>query len=235
MASRQFSERGLKTTKTARSVNRDRFPPVALPEALQLQHSVGNRAMSDALRPSIPGHGGQLPSGFRSFAESRFHRELGDVRIHHGGAAVAAARALGARAFTIGRSIVLGQERATESSSRRLLAHELTHVIQQQHEPTDSIPRTSLESAERTANEVMMSFDGATPLPAIAPVGGVTLQRLPAVDAGTPAAPATPVQPKLSEAPTKLETSRLDPISFPGRDEAALDREIGRASCRERV
>jgi hypothetical protein len=59
--------------------------------------------------------------------------DFGQVRIHAGAPADAAARAVNARAFTVGRSIVFGPgEYAPRTlAGQKLLAHELTHVIQQ--------------------------------------------------------------------------------------------------------
>jgi pyrrolidone-carboxylate peptidase len=59
--------------------------------------------------------------------------DFGGVRVHTGGSAAEASRSINARAFTLGRDIAFGAgEYAPESrSGRRLLAHELTHVVQQ--------------------------------------------------------------------------------------------------------
>lgn len=82
--------------------------------------------------------GGQpLPASERAFFEPRFGRDLADVRLHSGPAAGALARSVDARAFTLGSSIVLGDGQY----SRELLAHELTHVAQQNH---DTIHRAQI-------------------------------------------------------------------------------------------
>jgi hypothetical protein len=59
------------------------------------------------------------------------------VRIHTGGSADAAARAVGALAYTRGSDIVFREDqyRPDTFAGRRLLAHELTHVVQQGHAP----------------------------------------------------------------------------------------------------
>ena len=64
---------------------------------------------------------------------SRFGRDLGDVRVHIGSEAAAAATAIDARAYTVGHHIVFGpgQYRPGTSEGKRLLAHELAHVEQQ--------------------------------------------------------------------------------------------------------
>ena len=55
--------------------------------------------------------------------------DLGDVRVHAGADAAAAARAVSAEAFSVGSHIVLGAGHEPASATR-LLAHELTHVVQ---------------------------------------------------------------------------------------------------------
>ncbi|WP_295433352.1 DUF4157 domain-containing protein [uncultured Thiodictyon sp.] len=70
----------------------------------------------------------------RTWFESRFGRDFSAVRIHTDERAAASARALGALAYAAGPHIAFadGQYRTNTDTGRRLLAHELTHVIQQQ-------------------------------------------------------------------------------------------------------
>jgi hypothetical protein len=65
--------------------------------------------------------------------ESRLGTDLAHVRIHTGARAAAAARALGARAFTLGPDVFFGagQYAPETTAGLRLLAHELVHVVQQ--------------------------------------------------------------------------------------------------------
>jgi hypothetical protein len=69
----------------------------------------------------------------RAFFEPRFGDDFSDVRVHTSPAASRAARALGARAYTSGTHIVFDNEAYSPSTDdgRRLLAHELAHVVQQ--------------------------------------------------------------------------------------------------------
>lgn len=78
----------------------------------------------------VPPGGEPLDAATRNFMEARFDRDFGDVRVHAGPAAHEAAAALKARAFTVGRDIVFGNG-AAPAGDRRLLAHELAHVVQQ--------------------------------------------------------------------------------------------------------
>jgi hypothetical protein len=77
--------------------------------------------------------GAPLPSDVRAFFEPRFGHDFSGVRVHADAAAEHAAHTLDARAFTAGRDVVFarGEYAPTTAAGRRLLAHELTHVIQQ--------------------------------------------------------------------------------------------------------
>jgi hypothetical protein len=86
---------------------------------------------------------------------SQFGRDVGDVRIHTGPAAAAAATAIDARAYTVGQHIVFGrgQYRPGTSEGQRLLAHELVHV-QQQRSGVAASQGASAARAEREARAV---------------------------------------------------------------------------------
>jgi len=80
------------------------------------------------------GGGESLSEPVRGFFESRFGHEFGQVRIHADTAAAETAQRINARAYTVGRDIVMGagQYSPETTEGKRLLAHELTHVIQQE-------------------------------------------------------------------------------------------------------
>jgi len=80
------------------------------------------------------GGGRPLSPAERADFEPRFQRDLGDVRLHEGTDAAHATSALAARAFTLQRDVYVGegQYRSGTADGRRLLAHELTHVVQQE-------------------------------------------------------------------------------------------------------
>ena len=81
----------------------------------------------------MSGKGLPLPEPVRAFFEQRFGYDFSQVRIHMDAQAVELARALNARAFTVGQDVVFGagQYALGTTEGMRLLAHELTHVIQQ--------------------------------------------------------------------------------------------------------
>src|SRR5262249_29965020 len=78
--------------------------------------------------------GQPLDAGTRAFMEPRFGHDFSQVRIHADERAAESARAVNALAYTVGRDVVFGEGRYEPGTSegRRLLAHELTHVVQQQ-------------------------------------------------------------------------------------------------------
>lgn len=79
------------------------------------------------------GAGTPLDRSTRALFEPRFGYDFGQVRVHMNAQAGESVRAVNALAYTVGRNIVFGTgQYAPESSEgRRLLAHELTHVVQQ--------------------------------------------------------------------------------------------------------
>lgn len=101
----------------------------------------GISAAGGAASPSVEGaigrmqsaSGSRLDGGTRSFMESRFGRDFSGVRVHRGSDAAAAASSLGARAFTVGSDIFFnaGEYSPHSAGGRELLAHELTHTVQQ--------------------------------------------------------------------------------------------------------
>jgi len=97
-----------------------------------------------------------LATDVRAFYESRFGQDFSAVRLHSDSKAADSARAVGARAYTVGTDIVLGNgsRSADMATGSRLLAHELAHVVQQGRSATAQAKLTTGEpgsSAEREA------------------------------------------------------------------------------------
>jgi hypothetical protein len=78
--------------------------------------------------------GAPLDESTRAFFEPRFGRDLNHVRVHADAYAQESARAVNALAYTVGPNIAFasGQYAPYVSEGRRLIAHELTHVVQQE-------------------------------------------------------------------------------------------------------
>jgi hypothetical protein len=83
------------------------------------------------------GEGMPLPSHTQNFMEQRIGADFGDVRLHNGSDAVQLNREVGARAFTLGKDIYFGEgdHNLNSSDGQKLLAHELTHTVQQGASP----------------------------------------------------------------------------------------------------
>jgi hypothetical protein len=82
--------------------------------------------------------GTPLPRFIRQDFERRFQQDFSQVRVHTGEGPATVAKQLRAKAFTLGRDVVFGQGRfqPETDAGKRLLAHELTHVVQQRGAPT---------------------------------------------------------------------------------------------------
>jgi hypothetical protein len=107
----------------------------AITPAIQPRASEASTA-SDAIANQIVatrGGGGPLPQSSRRLMESRFGMDFSRVRIHTGDYAARLSTELGAKAFTVGQAIYFNTNRFSPGScdGRRLLAHELTHTVQQ--------------------------------------------------------------------------------------------------------
>lgn len=86
---------------------------------------------------ALDGAGRPLATHERGWFEPRFGQDLSSVRVHTGAEAGRLARAVDARAFTVGRNIAFapGEYAADSPRGRHLLAHELTHTLQQRANP----------------------------------------------------------------------------------------------------
>jgi hypothetical protein len=95
------------------------------------ESSVAPLIVDEVLRSA----GQPLDMQTRAFFESRFGWNFSHVRVHADEKSAASAQAVGADAYTVGNHIAFGPGRFTPhlGAGRRLLAHELTHVIQQSH------------------------------------------------------------------------------------------------------
>lgn len=91
---------------------------------------------------ALAGGGQPLPESVRAFMEPRFNTDFSAVRVHTGIEAHELARSVDAQAFTVGSNVVFGAGHYAPETERgkHLLAHELTHVVQQ---TGDIAPRAS--------------------------------------------------------------------------------------------
>ncbi len=97
------------------------------------------------------GGGQPLPADARSYMEPRFGADFSNVRMHNDPEAARLNNQLGARAFTYQNNVFFGQDQYQPGTSegKQLLAHELTHTIQQGHAPEASVQRSSVPGIQR--------------------------------------------------------------------------------------
>lgn len=93
--------------------------------------NVGANVQSDIERAMASGN--PLPLSVRQFMEPRFNADFCNVKIHTDNKSASLSRQLSAQAFTVGNHIFFGRDRfqPEQSEGRELIAHELTHTIQQ--------------------------------------------------------------------------------------------------------
>lgn len=91
-----------------------------------------NSALSNQIRNSR-GSGVSMDKNTLSFMSSRFGHDFNGVRIHNDTKASQLSQKINAKAFTVGNDIFFnsGQYTPNSNSGKQLLAHELTHVVQQ--------------------------------------------------------------------------------------------------------
>jgi Domain of unknown function (DUF4157) len=113
-----------------------------------------------------------LDSSTKEFMESRFGYDFSHVRIHSDARAAKSAQSLHALAFTSGNDIVFNRDQyqPNTSAGRELLAHELTHIIQQgdgnptiRRKPDPKIPKTVLKSETKGHKEASWVRPSTTP------------------------------------------------------------------------
>jgi Domain of unknown function (DUF4157) len=116
--------------------------------------------LSDSHVPNVVDHalrsvGTPLDAKTREFFEGTFEHDFGSVRVHADERAAESARALSARAFAVGQHIVFdsGLYRPDAAAGRRLLAHELAHIVQQSRGGSAPASPSSVVSLEASAEK----------------------------------------------------------------------------------
>jgi Domain of unknown function (DUF4157) len=96
-------------------------------------HAVSPPIVEDVLQSA----GEPLEARTREFFEERLGYDFGQVRVHRDAPAAQSARAVNASAYTVGHDVVFdsGGFAPDTETGRRLLAHELVHVVQQSRAP----------------------------------------------------------------------------------------------------
>lgn len=140
---------------------------------------------------ALVGGGRPLPSAERAFFEPRFGHNFSGVRVHTDPNAAASAQTLNAQAYTAGQDIVFapGRYAPETTTGRKLLAHELAHVVQNTAGEGEAIRRypgealvegfgtlvgEGVETAEELGSSAIKSVSGAVDTVGGAVKGGIT-------------------------------------------------------------
>ncbi len=128
--------------------------PCEAEERLQTKEARPQSAVGEApgsVHEALSSPGQPLDAATRAYFESRFGYDFSKVRVHIDGNATESAREVNALAYTIGPNIVFGEGRFTPETpaGRRLLAHELAHVVQRAGESGTTIQRAPLNPTQQ--------------------------------------------------------------------------------------
>jgi hypothetical protein len=123
--------------------------------------SNGDHSVESDVLPSI-GPGQPLDTSTRNFMESRFGRDFADVRVHTGDQAAQSARSIQARAYTLNRDVVFdsGAYAPRSQEGKKLLAHELTHVVQQGNSPSRNRLQRATDTTQTQQQQQQKSEPG---------------------------------------------------------------------------
>jgi predicted secreted Zn-dependent protease len=152
---------------------------------LTLQHHFTSHTEPIAVPPIVhqvlnsPGQ--PLDSATRAFMESHFGHDFSQVRVHTDAKAAESAQAVNALAYTLGRDVVFGTGRYVPATAagKKILAHELTHVIQQRSDNVRGpIAISSSEDlSEREATHTAEQLVAGGSIQSILQSSGPVLQR----------------------------------------------------------
>jgi hypothetical protein len=139
--------------------------------------------------------GRPLDPATRAFMEPRFGHDFSQVRVHTDAKAAESARAVNALAYTVGRAMVFdtGQYAPGTTTGRQLLAHELTHTLQQTSPTNVSSSRLSVSTQlnDKSEREADQASENLSRIDGKGPEGvedaGLSLIRTGALSSLTPA------------------------------------------------
>jgi hypothetical protein len=132
--------------------------------------------------------GHPLPDSLRSYFEPRFGKDLSNVRLHTDSRAAETASKLKAQAFTHGQDIYFasGKYQPMSDSGKHLLAHEITHTVQQSGSMATPIPESQTPTTAAETGPMVSRAEGSP--------GTDLVQRNGAGSAGGTAPAAAPPQ-----------------------------------------
>jgi hypothetical protein len=149
-----------------------------------VQHETTGEAEIQTVPPIVdevlrsPGH--PLDADTRAFMEPRFGQDFSRVRVHSGAAAEQSARDVSANAYTVGHHIVFDSARFVPATheGRRLIAHELTHVVQQAGSNGIRAGQSTEERGLSPTSLIHARYGALQRQPAAAPAGSQTVGAL---------------------------------------------------------
>jgi len=164
-----------------------------------LQRSVGHQGVSPIANTVPPivhdvlsSPGQPLDAGTRAFMEPRFRHDFSQVRVHTDARAIESAQAVNALAYTVGRNVVFGAGQCAPGTDegRRLMAHELTHVVQQKDaygiyskRTVNPINDPNEQNADRVAEQILNQRTVQSSALTVSTKQGIELQRKEAAEA----------------------------------------------------
>jgi hypothetical protein len=195
----------------------ERARPARAPVQVQRVRDDGadaTREVPDSVERALAESGRPMPSALREDMEQRFGHDFSGVRLHHGGLASRSASEIGAEAYTVGRHVVFGAGRYDPAghTGRALLAHELTHVLQQS---AGTAPRVQRAVVPMGAVNIEVDYGNIVHVPAggeadriVAAITALTGAPPSAIDEATIRALAGPAQRWLMHALDLLDDNR---------------------------
>lgn len=198
----------------------DALDPTAV---LGLQRAVGNAGVGSVLAEDpaedrspvhdviSSGGGRPLTPDVRTDMETRLGHDFGDVRVHNDSAAHESAKSVSAQAYTVGSNVVFQRDTYDPGSQagKTMLAHELTHVVQQRQgavdgtaaaggirvsDPSDRFEREAATNADRVMSAPAPTAASGGDVQRIAESDGVAVQREGGEEEEEPTAQGTFVQ-----------------------------------------
>lgn len=183
-------------------------------------------AVPSVVHEVLQSPGQPLDEGVRTFMEPRFGHDFSRVRVHADAKAAESARAVNALAYTVGPDIVFGagQYAPRLGEGQRLLAHELTHVVQQFQTPRSAnivIDNSQEQTAEAASTAITAGSLGVV-------VNRAGSQNLARQQANYPEIKKQVLEELNRKMPVAI-TGILDGLDQPTRDLLGADPEISQA------
>lgn len=121
------------------------------------------QAVPQSVEQTLASSGRPLEPAVRENMEQRFGHSFADVQLHLSGQAQQSARDVGAEAYTVGRNLVFdsGKYAPETRAGQHLLAHELTHVVQQSGSAQGTGAQRMLARYRNPKGKNSIAFEGA--------------------------------------------------------------------------